>query len=80
MKDYTPKGQNQHELKCPTLTQVSIEIKNVTKTVYFHKKRHFGSPLKQNKTFFVKRIRGFVDSEFVKICHDQVISLEFVDL
>ena len=40
----------------------------------------FGAPLKENKAFFVKKIRGFVDSEFVKICHDQVISLEFVDL
>ena len=32
----------------------------------------FGAPLKENKAFFVKKIRGFVDSEFVKICHEQV--------
>jgi hypothetical protein len=48
-----------------------IEIKNVGKTVYFHK-RHFAAPLKENKTFFMKKNRGFVDSEFVKICHNQV--------
>ena len=36
----------------------------------FHTKRHFAAPLKENKTFFVKKI---VDSEFVKICHEQVI-------
>ena len=41
-------------------------------TVYFHKKRHFEAPLKENKTFSVKKIRDFVDSEFVKICHEQV--------
>ena len=29
--------------------------------------------LKENKTFFVKKNCGFVDSEFVKICHEQVI-------
>ena len=42
-----------------------IEIKNVAKTVYFQKKRHFAVPLKEKKN------RGFVDSEFVKICHEQ---------
>ena len=53
----------------------SFEIKNVAKTVYFHKKRHFAAPFKENKTFFVKKICGFVDSEFVKICHEQVTCL-----
>ena len=31
------------------------------------------TPLKENKTFFVNKIRGLVHSEFVKICHEQVI-------
>ena len=30
---------------------------------------------KENKTFFAKTIRGFVDSESVKICHKQVFIL-----
>ena len=57
-----------------TKKNFSIEIKNVAKTVYFHtQKKHFAAPnLKENKTFFVKKIRGFLDSEFVKICHEQV--------
>ena len=33
----------------------SFEIKNVAKTVYFHKKRHFATPIKKSKTFFVKK-------------------------
>ena len=37
----------------------SIEIKNVAKIVYFHKKRHFAAPLQENKTFSWKQ---FVDS------------------
>jgi len=36
------------------------------------KKRHFAAALKENKIFFVKKIRGFIDSEFVKICHEHV--------
>ena len=40
-----------------------MEIKNVAKTVYFHKKRHFATPSKENKTFLEKKIRGFVGSE-----------------
>ena len=48
----------------------SIEIKNDAKTVYFHQ-RHFAVHLKENKIFFVKK--KIVDSEFVKICHEQVI-------
>ena len=43
-----------------------IEIKD------FHKKQHYEDPLKENKTFFVRTIRGFVGSEFMKICHEQV--------
>jgi len=42
------------------------------KLFIFTKERHFAAPLKENKTFFVKKNRGFVDSEFVKICHEQV--------
>ena len=51
----------------------SIEIKNVAKTVYFTKKRHIVAPLKEKKTFFVKKFCGFIDSEIVKISHEQVI-------
>jgi hypothetical protein len=29
--------------------------------------------LKENKNFFVKKTHGFVDSEFVKTCHENVI-------
>ena len=47
----------------------SMEIKNVAKTVYLYKKRHFAAPLEENKTFSMKIICGLVDSEFVKICH-----------
>ena len=39
----------------------------------FSQKRHFAAPLKENKTFFVKKIRAFEGSEFAKICHEQVI-------
>ena len=28
---------------------------------------------KENKIFIVKKIRGFVDSEFVKTCHEHII-------
>ena len=42
--------------------------------LFIFTQRHFADPLNENKTFFVKKkIRGFVDSEFVKICHEQVI-------
>ena len=47
----------------------------------FITKWHFAVPLKENKTFFVKNkswIRGFVDSEFVKICHEQIIFSEIL--
>ena len=42
------------------------------KTVFFHKIIHFASPLKKQQTFFEKKIREFVDTEFVKTCHEQV--------
>ena len=48
--------------------------KNVAKTVNFHKKRHSAAPFKENKTFFAKKIRGFVDLEFVKICHKKQVN------
>ena len=32
----------------------------------------------QNKTFFVNKIRGFVDSEFVKTCHEPHLSFKIV--
>ena len=44
----------------------------MAKTLFLQKKRHFAAPLKETKTFFVKKNRGFVDSEFVKICHEQM--------
>ena len=45
-----------------------LRSKNVAKTVYFHKKRHFSAPFRKDK-----KNCGFVDSEFVKTCHEQVI-------
>ena len=48
---------------------------NFAKTVYL-KKRHVAAPLKENEIFLVKKIHEFVDSEFVKICHEQVITLD----
>ena len=50
-------------------------VKNDAKAVYCYKKRHFAAPLKENKTFFVNKIRGFVDSEFVKTCHEPHLCL-----
>ena len=50
----------------------SIEVKNVAKNVYFQKKRHYNTPLFENKTFFVIFFCRFVDSVFVKIHHEQV--------
>ena len=40
------------------------------KLFIFTKTRHFAAPLKENRTFFEKKNRGFVDSEFVKTCHE----------
>ena len=52
----------------------SIEIK---KCIYFYlfPQKH---TLKENKKFFAKQIQRFVDSEFVKTCHEQVIFYELV--
>ena len=47
----------------------------ISKTVYFHTKRHFAVLVKENKTFFVKKIWRFIGLEFVQICHEQVTSL-----
>ena len=44
-----------HEFRIYESKNFSIEIKNVAKTVYFHTKRHFAAPLKENQTFFVKK-------------------------
>ena len=33
-----------------------MEMKDVAKTAYFQKRGHFAAPLKENKTFFVKKI------------------------
>ena len=53
------------------LLKQGIEIKYVAKTVYFHKEKYVTAPLKEIKTFFVKKtIFGFVASEFVKICYE----------
>ena len=38
------------------------------KLFIFPKRKHFAAPLKENK---IKNY-GFADSEFVKICHEQV--------
>ena len=40
--------------------------------LFIFTKRHIAAPLKENKTFSCKNNRGFVDSEFVKTCHEQV--------
>ena len=45
-------------------------MKNVAKTVCFCTKRHFTAPFIQTKTFSWKRKCWFVDSEFMKICHE----------
>ena len=37
----------------------SMEIKNVAKTVYLYKKRHFAAPLEENKTFFMREACRF---------------------
>ena len=37
----------------------------------------FAAFLKENNIFFVKKNCEFVDSEFVKICQEQVISLRY---
>ena len=47
--------------------------KTSTKTVCFLIEIHSAAPLKENKTFSVKKIRGFVDSKFVKTCREHVI-------
>ena len=44
--------------------------------LYFHKKRHYAAPLKEKNTFFMKKNRGFVDSEFLKICHEQITTCQ----
>jgi hypothetical protein len=40
--------------------------------LFIFTKRRIAAPLKENKTFSCKNNRGFVDSEFVKTCHEQV--------
>jgi len=39
---------------------------------FFKNNFYFVAPLKDSKTFFVKKIREFIDSEFVKTCHEYV--------
>ena len=46
--------------------------------LFIFTKRHFLAPLKENMTFFVKKIRGFVDLKFVKRCHEQVTNFEVI--
>ena len=36
-----------------------LRSKNVSITIYFHKKRHFAATSKENKNFFAKKIRRF---------------------
>ena len=52
----------------------SIEVKKIllNLSTYIHKNNNFAAPLKENKTFFMKKKFEFVDSEFVKISHKQV--------
>ena len=50
-----------------------LRYKNVAKTVCFLIEIHSAAPLKENKTFSVKKIRGFVDSKFVKTCQEHII-------
>ena len=56
--------------------EFSIEIKDVAKPV-FHKKKTLCSSIKRKRGIFREKNRGFVDSEFVKICHEQVNYLWF---
>ena len=48
-----------------------LRSKMLLKLFIFTKKRHFAAPLKESKTFFVKKNSGFVDSEFVQLCLGQ---------
>ena len=45
------------------------------KLLIFTKERRFAAPLEENKKEIVKKSCGFVDSEFVKICHRQVTNV-----
>ena len=47
-----------------------LRTKKVSITIYFHKKRHFAASLKEYKIFLRQK---FVDSEFVKTFHEQII-------
>ena len=69
---------NLHSITCSwhVFTNSQSKIKNVAKTVDFQK--HFAAPLKENKTFFEKKNRWLVDSEFVKICHEQLRSQQLL--
>ena len=49
----------------------SIEIINVD--TFMITKKTLSSYLKENKKFFARKNCSFVDSEFVKTCHEQVI-------
>jgi hypothetical protein len=53
---------------------ILLRSKNVFITIYFHKKGHFAATTsKENKKFFTEKNLGFVVSEFVKSCQEQVI-------
>ena len=63
-----------HNFSCFILKQGRIFLlksKTLLKLFIFTQKRHFAAPLKENKTFFMKKFVN-VNSEFVKICHEQV--------
>ena len=51
-----------------------VEIKNLAETVYFHKIKTLCSFFKKQQVIFVEKNCGFVDSEFVKICHEHLCS------
>ena len=56
-------------LKQSRIFSIKRCLKNVPITIYFHKKRHFAATSTEKN-------RGFVDSEFVKTCHEQVIRIQ----
>ena len=58
--------QTNHVCFVPFPENLSIEIKKMLLKLFIYKKkkRHFAVPLIENKTFFVQKIRGFVDSKF----------------
>jgi hypothetical protein len=60
-----------------------VEIKNVAKTVYFHKIKTLCSFFERQQDIFGEKklwTRRFVDLEFVKICHEHLCSTSIVKI